>query len=52
MAGSPEEVAAKVESFYEIGADCVALFPMPTDRVDRMVELTAERVLPLLRTRG
>ena len=52
IAGSPEEVAAKIESFYEIGADCVALFPMPSDQVDRMVELTAEQVLPLLRTRG
>lgn len=52
IAGSPEEVAAKIESFYEIGADCVALFPMPTDRVDRMVELTSERVLPLLRSHG
>ena len=52
IAGSPEEVAAKIEGFYEIGADCVALFPMPSDQVDRMVELTAEQVLPLLRTRG
>ena len=52
IAGSPEEVAAKIESFYEIGADCVALFPMPSDRVAHMVELTSEQVLPLLRTRG
>ena len=52
IAGSPEEVAAKIESFYEIGADCVALFPMPSDQVDRMVRQTAEQVLPLLRTRG
>ncbi len=52
IAGSPQEVAAKIESFYEIGADCVALFPMPSDQVGRMVELTAEQVLPLLRTRG
>ncbi len=48
IAGSPEEVAAKIESFYEIGADCVALFPMPSDQVDRMVQLTAEQVLPQL----
>ena len=52
IAGSPGEVAAKIQSFYEIGADCVALFPMPSDQVDRMVDLTAEQVLPLLRTRG
>ena len=49
IAGSPEEVAAKIESFYAIGVDCVALFPMPSDQVDRMVTVTAERVLPLLR---
>ena len=52
IAGSPEQVAAKIESFYEIGVDCVALFPMPSDRVDRIVELTADRVLPLLGTGG
>jgi len=52
IAGSPEEVAAKIEGFYEIGADCVALFPMPSDQVDRLVQLTARQVLPLLRTRG
>ena len=52
IAGSPQEVAAKIESFYEIGADCVALFPMPSDQVDRMVRLTTEQVLPLLQTRG
>lgn len=49
IAGSPEEVAAKIEGFYQIGADCVALFPMPSDQVDHMVQLTAEQVLPLLR---
>ena len=52
ISGSPKEVAAKIESFYQIGADCVALFPMPSDRVAHMVELTSEQVLPLLRTRG
>ena len=52
IAGSPEEVATKIKSFYDVGADCVALFPMPSDQVDRMVQLTAEQVLPLLATRG
>ena len=51
IAGSPEEVAAKIEGFYEIGADSVALFPMPSNQVDRMVQLTADQVLPLLGTR-
>jgi alkanesulfonate monooxygenase SsuD/methylene tetrahydromethanopterin reductase-like flavin-dependent oxidoreductase (luciferase family) len=51
IAGTPQEVAAKIQSFYDIGVDCVALFPMPSDQVDRMVDLTSEQVLPLLRTR-
>ncbi len=49
IAGSPEEVAAKIEAYYEVGADCVALYPMPSDQVDRMIALTAEEVLPRLR---
>ena len=52
IAGSPEEVAAKIESFHDVSVDCVALFPMPSDQVDRMVQLTAEQVLPLLENRG
>ena len=52
IAGSPEEVAANIENFYDAGADCVALFPMPSDQVDHTVHLTPEQVLPLLRTRG
>ena len=49
IAGSPEEVAAKIEAFYEAGADCVALFPMPSEQVDGMIGLTVEEVLPRLR---
>ena len=52
IAGSPEEVATKIEGFYEIGADCVALFPMPSNQVDHLVQLTADQVLPLLGTTG
>lgn len=51
IAGSPEEVAAKIESFYEIGVDCVALFPMPSDQVGHTVAQTTEQVLPLLSPR-
>ncbi len=49
IAGSPAEVVAKIEAFYEAGADCVALYPMPSDEVDRMLALTAEEVLPQMR---
>ena len=48
VSGTPEECAAKITSLYAAGADSVALFPMPGDRVDSIVRLTAERVLPLL----
>ncbi len=48
IAGTPEQCAAKIRAFYAAGADSVALFPMPSDQVDRMVRLTAEEVLPQL----
>ena len=46
---SPEEVAAKIDSFSDGGADCVALFPMPRNEVDRMVQPTARQVLAQLK---
>jgi alkanesulfonate monooxygenase SsuD/methylene tetrahydromethanopterin reductase-like flavin-dependent oxidoreductase (luciferase family) len=46
IAGTPEECAARIGAYYDAGADSVALFPMPSDAVDRMVELTAREVLP------
>jgi alkanesulfonate monooxygenase SsuD/methylene tetrahydromethanopterin reductase-like flavin-dependent oxidoreductase (luciferase family) len=48
IAGTPAECAAKIRAAYEAGADTVALFPMPTDRVDDLVRLTADEVLPQL----
>ncbi len=48
IAGTPEQCAAKIRAFYDAGADSVALFPMPSDQVDRMVRLTAGDVLPRL----
>lgn len=49
IAGTPQECADKIRSYFEAGADSVALFPMPGDRVDEQVGLTGEAVLPLLR---
>ena len=37
-----------IREYHAAGADSVALFPMPTDRVDGLVELTAAEVLPRL----
>lgn len=48
IAGTPEVCAAKIRAFHDAGADSVALFPMPSDQVDRMVQLTADEVLPQL----
>jgi len=48
IAGTPAECAARIRAFYEAGADSVALFPVATDRLDDIVRLTAEQVLPLL----
>lgn len=49
ISGSPPQVAAEIASYLEMGVDCVALFPMPGDRAEMMIALTAEQVLPLLR---
>ena len=48
IAGTPEECADKIRGFGAAGADVVALFPLPTERVDDLVELTAREVLPRL----
>jgi len=48
VAGTPAECAEKIRAYHEVGADSVALFPMPADRVDEMVRLTADEVIPLL----
>ncbi len=48
IAGTPEECAAKISGFYAAGADAVALFPVATDRIDEIVRLTADQVLPRL----
>ena len=48
ITGTPEECAAKITGFYDVGADSVALFPVATDRVDEIVRLTADEVMPRL----
>ena len=48
IAGTPEECADKIRGFGAAGADAVALFPLPTERVDDLVKLTAREVLPRL----
>jgi 5,10-methylenetetrahydromethanopterin reductase len=48
ISGTPAECAAKIQGFYDAGADSVALFPIATDRLDEIVRLTADRVLSAL----
>ena len=48
IAGTPEECAAKIAGFYDAGAHSVALFPVATDRVDQIIRMTADEVMPHL----
>jgi alkanesulfonate monooxygenase SsuD/methylene tetrahydromethanopterin reductase-like flavin-dependent oxidoreductase (luciferase family) len=48
LAGTPDEVLAKIHALRVAGADRIALFPTPTDSVDRTIALVAEHVLPHL----
>jgi alkanesulfonate monooxygenase SsuD/methylene tetrahydromethanopterin reductase-like flavin-dependent oxidoreductase (luciferase family) len=48
VSGSPDEVAERLRCLGAAGADAIALFPVPADRADEMIALTATDVLPLL----
>ncbi|MBQ91203.1 MAG: 5,10-methylene tetrahydromethanopterin reductase [Acidimicrobiaceae bacterium] len=49
IAGTPNECIEKILGFGEAGADTVALFPLPTERLDDLISLTGSEVLPALR---
>lgn len=48
IAGDPDECAAKIRRLLDAGADSVVLFPMPVERAEEVVRLTAREVLPRL----
>ncbi len=48
IAGTPAECAEKIAAYHAAGAHSVALFPVATDRVTEIVQLTAESVVPRL----
>lgn len=48
ISGTPAECAARISAFHAAGADAVALFPVATERLDEVIRLTAESVLPRL----
>jgi alkanesulfonate monooxygenase SsuD/methylene tetrahydromethanopterin reductase-like flavin-dependent oxidoreductase (luciferase family) len=49
VVGTPEDCAASIARLHDAGADSVCLYLAPTERADALLELAAERVLPLLR---
>lgn len=48
ISGTPEQCAAKIGEFEAAGATSVVLAPYPAADAARMLDLTAERVIPLL----
>ena len=48
IAGDPAICADRIRAYRRAGADAVALFPMPPDATEQLVEMTASEVLPLL----
>ena len=48
VAGTPAECAAKIRALWAGGADSVALFPLATDRLAEIIDLTVSEVLPIL----
>jgi alkanesulfonate monooxygenase SsuD/methylene tetrahydromethanopterin reductase-like flavin-dependent oxidoreductase (luciferase family) len=48
VSGTPEQVVARIRSLRDAGADALALFPVPANRADELVRITAAQVLPRL----
>jgi alkanesulfonate monooxygenase SsuD/methylene tetrahydromethanopterin reductase-like flavin-dependent oxidoreductase (luciferase family) len=48
VAGTPGEVAAKIERLYDSGADSVALVPVDASRLEQVIATTTKDVLPRL----
>ncbi len=49
VAGTPDEVVAKLRRLYDAGSDAIGLWLFPTDDAERVAALTAREVLPRLR---
>jgi alkanesulfonate monooxygenase SsuD/methylene tetrahydromethanopterin reductase-like flavin-dependent oxidoreductase (luciferase family) len=52
IAGEPDECAVKIQRMLDAGADSVVLFPMPVERLEEILKLTAESVLPKVSAPG
>jgi 5,10-methylenetetrahydromethanopterin reductase len=51
VAGTPDQVAEKIQALIDAGSDSVCLCPIPPERSEEMLELTARRVLPAVSAR-
>jgi alkanesulfonate monooxygenase SsuD/methylene tetrahydromethanopterin reductase-like flavin-dependent oxidoreductase (luciferase family) len=49
VVGDPEECAAQIERLVEAGSDSVALFPLPAERSEAIIETAAKDLLLLVR---
>jgi alkanesulfonate monooxygenase SsuD/methylene tetrahydromethanopterin reductase-like flavin-dependent oxidoreductase (luciferase family) len=49
VAGDPTECVGKIRALLEAGSDSVALFPTPVDHGERIIELLASDVIPVLK---
>ena len=49
VSGTPDEVAERLARLKAAGADAIALVPIPPERADETIALTAAEVLPRLR---
>ena len=48
VSGTPVDVVRRLRELRRVGADGIALFPVPATRVDQLVATTASEVLPQL----
>jgi 5,10-methylenetetrahydromethanopterin reductase len=48
VSGTPADCAEQIPAFLDAGATSLVLAPYPTDNLEKMIELTASGVLPLL----
>jgi alkanesulfonate monooxygenase SsuD/methylene tetrahydromethanopterin reductase-like flavin-dependent oxidoreductase (luciferase family) len=48
ISGTPEDCAAQIPKFIDAGATSVVLAPYPSIEIERMIDITAKSLLPLL----
>ncbi len=51
VVGSPAECIQQVQDLFDAGADSVVLFPQPIERLDEMVRIAGEQIIPAVHKR-